>query len=38
VRRTFAAEVATLAGAVGLTVPEWKPAWDRLPEEAQIPG
>ena len=38
VRRTFAAEVATLAGAAGLTVPEWKPAWDRLPEEAQIPG
>ena len=26
------------AQAVGLTVPEWKPVWDRLPEEAQIPG
>jgi ring-1,2-phenylacetyl-CoA epoxidase subunit PaaA len=38
VRRTFATEVAALAGAAGLTVPEWKPAWDRLPEEAQIPG
>ena len=26
------------AFAVGLTVPEWIPVWDRLPEEAQIPG
>jgi len=24
--------------AVGLTLPEWTPVWDRLPEEAQIPG
>jgi ring-1,2-phenylacetyl-CoA epoxidase subunit PaaA len=38
VRRAFAAEVTALAGAAGLTVPEWKPAWDQLPEEAQIPG
>ena len=38
VRRAFATEVTALAGAVGLTVPEWKPAWDQLPEEAQIPG
>ena len=38
VRRTFAAEVKDKAGAVGLTVPEWTPVWDRLPEEAQIPG
>ena len=38
VRRTFAAEVKEKAGAVGLTVPEWRPEWDRLPEEAQIPG
>jgi 1,2-phenylacetyl-CoA epoxidase catalytic subunit len=38
VRRAFATEVTTLAAAAGLTVPEWKPAWDRLPEEAQIPG
>ena len=22
----------------GLRVPEWQPAWDKLPEEAQIPG
>ena len=36
--RTFAAEVKDKAGAVGLTVPEWTPVWDRLPEEAQIPG
>src|SRR5262245_26434519 len=38
VRQTFATEVADKAGAVGLTVPEWVPVWDRLPEEAQIPG
>jgi len=38
VRSTFAAEVNDKAAAVGLTVPEWIPAWDRLPEEAQIPG
>jgi ring-1,2-phenylacetyl-CoA epoxidase subunit PaaA len=38
VRRAFATEVTALAGAVGLTVPEWKPAWDQLPEEAPIPG
>jgi len=38
VRRAFATEVTALAGAAGLTVPEWKPAWDQLPEEAQIPG
>jgi len=38
VRREFAAEVAGLCEKVGLTVPEWKPVWDRLPEEAQIPG
>jgi ring-1,2-phenylacetyl-CoA epoxidase subunit PaaA len=38
VRQTFAREVAEKAGAVGLTLPEWTPVWDRLPEEAQIPG
>jgi len=38
VRQAFAQEVKGLAEAVGLTVPEWTPAWDRLPEEAQIPG
>ena len=24
--------------SLGLHLPEWKPVWDRLPEEAQIPG
>ncbi len=38
VRQAFAREVAEKAGAVGLTLPEWLPVWDRLPEEAQIPG
>ncbi len=38
VRRAFAREVTGLAASFGLTVPEWRPAWDRLPEEAQIPG
>jgi ring-1,2-phenylacetyl-CoA epoxidase subunit PaaA len=38
VRRAFAAEVEEKATAVGLSLPEWVPAWDRLPEEAQIPG
>jgi ring-1,2-phenylacetyl-CoA epoxidase subunit PaaA len=38
VRQAFADEVATLARAVGLTVPAWRPVWERLPEEAHIPG
>jgi ring-1,2-phenylacetyl-CoA epoxidase subunit PaaA len=38
VRAVFAAEVRDKAAAVGLTVPEWKPVWEALPEEAQIPG
>ena len=38
VRAAFATEVNEKATAVGLTVPEWKPVWERLPEEAQIPG
>jgi ring-1,2-phenylacetyl-CoA epoxidase subunit PaaA len=38
VRQGFAAEVKEKAEAVGLSVPEWVPVWDRLPEEAQIPG
>jgi ring-1,2-phenylacetyl-CoA epoxidase subunit PaaA len=38
VRQAFAAEVSEKASAVGLTLPAWTPAWDRLPEEAQIPG
>jgi len=38
VRRAFAAEVEDKAAAVGLRLPEWVPVWERLPEEAQIPG
>jgi ring-1,2-phenylacetyl-CoA epoxidase subunit PaaA len=38
VRGAFAAEVREKAEAFGLRVPEWTPVWDRLPEEAQIPG
>ena len=38
VRQVFAREVRELAEAAGLKAPEWTPAWDRLPEEAQIPG
>jgi ring-1,2-phenylacetyl-CoA epoxidase subunit PaaA len=38
VRQAFAVEVREKARAVGLTVPAWIPVWDRLPEEAQIPG
>ncbi len=38
VRQAFAAEVKTLCGKFGLEVPPWSPAWDTLPEEAQIPG
>jgi ring-1,2-phenylacetyl-CoA epoxidase subunit PaaA len=38
VRQAFAAEVKDLCHAFGLVVPEWKPRWSELPEEAQIPG
>jgi ring-1,2-phenylacetyl-CoA epoxidase subunit PaaA len=38
VRQVFAAEVKDLCEKFGLTVPEWKPVWDKLPEEAHIPG
>jgi ring-1,2-phenylacetyl-CoA epoxidase subunit PaaA len=38
VRRAFQSEVKELAGAVGLTLPEWTPARAELPEEARIPG
>jgi ring-1,2-phenylacetyl-CoA epoxidase subunit PaaA len=38
VRRAFAAEVKDRAEAVGLVIPEWTPVWERLPDEAQIPG
>ncbi len=38
VRRAFAEEVRAFVEPLGWRVPEWKPAWDTLPEEAQIPG
>ena len=38
VRGAFAAEVKELCDQFGLTVPEWKPVWADLPEEAHIPG
>jgi len=38
VRQAFAAEVKALCDRFGLTVPEWKPRWADLPDEAHIPG
>ncbi len=38
VRQAFAAEVKVLSTRFGLTIPEWKPVWKKLPEEAHIPG
>ncbi|MGH7322177.1 MAG: Phenylacetic acid catabolic protein [Candidatus Rokuibacteriota bacterium] len=38
VRRAFADEVQGLVEPLRWRVPEWKPNWERLPEEAQIPG
>ena len=38
VRSAFATEVAGLCEKFGLQVPGWKPVWENLPEEAQIPG
>jgi len=38
VRQAFAREVAGLCEKFGLRVPEWKPKWAELPEEAHIPG
>ena len=38
VRQGFSDEVRGLVGSLGWTTPEWIPRWDRLPEEAQIPG
>jgi len=38
VRRAFQAEVQGLCKRFGLEVPEWRPTWSELPEEAQIPG
>jgi len=30
--------VQGLCKRFGLEVPEWRPTWSELPEEAQIPG
>jgi len=38
VRQAFAAEVKEQCEKFGLAVPEWKPRWSELPEEAHIPG
>jgi ring-1,2-phenylacetyl-CoA epoxidase subunit PaaA len=38
VRRAFSDEVGGLVRALGWRLPDWKPAWETLPEEAQIPG
>ncbi len=38
VRRAFADEVQGLVEPLRWCVPEWKPNWEKLPEEAQIPG
>jgi len=38
VRRAFSGEVHGLVEPLGWRVPEWKPNWEKLPEEAQIPG
>ena len=38
VRQAFAEEVQVLVESLGWRVPEWKPNWEKLPEEAQIPG
>jgi ring-1,2-phenylacetyl-CoA epoxidase subunit PaaA len=38
VRQAFHREVKGLAEAAGLRLPEWRPTWADLPEEAQIPG
>ena len=38
VRQAFQTEVKALCAQFGLTVPEWKPTWADLPEEAHIPG
>jgi len=38
VRQAFADEVRQLVEPLGWRLPEWKPDWEKLPEEAQIPG
>lgn len=38
VRQAFRDEVQRLVEPLGWRLPEWKPVWERLPEEAHIPG
>jgi len=38
VRQTFAAEVRERSDAWGLTVPQWIPDWQKVPEDSVIPG
>ena len=38
VRRAFSEEVRGLVEPLGWKMPEWRPRWADLPEEAQIPG
>ncbi len=38
VRQAFATEIQGLCEKVGLEIPDWSPRWERLPEEAHIPG
>jgi ring-1,2-phenylacetyl-CoA epoxidase subunit PaaA len=38
VRQAFAKEIRQLGEKFGLAVPDWKPTWADLPEEAHIPG
>ena len=38
VRKTFEKEVREKAESWGLTIPQWIPDWDKLPQDAVIPG
>ena len=38
VRQAFETEIRGLCEKLDLTVPEWKPKWAEIPEEAHIPG
>lgn len=38
VRRAFSEELRGLVEPLGWQLPEWKPTWAKLPEEAHIPG
>jgi len=38
VRQTFAKEVKSKTEPLGLSLPEWVPEWQKIPEEAAIPG